>query len=223
VADGSILLVEDDPDQRSGLAELLRRQGYDVTEAGSAEQALAVLDARHVDLVITDYQLGGATGSWLARMAARGMNPGSPRAILMTGHDHLADAAGLTVLRKPLDVPRLLAEVAAAIDTAGAPPAPPPGPVQRIALVLYVNDALPSRRVRKALTSLLASYDPAQIALTIVDLTAGAGQLAEEHRVVAAPTLVKTFPAPRVWIAGEFQQPAVVERLLDQAGVEARR
>ncbi|HEX6323456.1 MAG TPA: response regulator [Vicinamibacterales bacterium] len=218
-----ILLVEDDPDQRAGLAELLRQEGHDVREAGSAETALAVLEAHDVDLVIADYQLGGATGSWLARVAARRGAAGAPRALLMTAHDHLADADGLTVLRKPLDIPRLLAEIAAAVDTADAPPEPPPGPVQRIAFVLYVNGALPSRRMRGTLTALLARYDRTQIAFTLIDLTAGSGDQAEAHRVVATPTLVKTFPAPRVWITGELQQPGVVERLLEQAGVEVRR
>jgi DNA-binding response OmpR family regulator len=82
-----ILLVEDDPDQRVGLAEFLRMHGYAVSEAASAEEALKVWHAHPFDLLVTDYQLGGATGSWLAGIAARTVQPTTLRVLLMTGHD----------------------------------------------------------------------------------------------------------------------------------------
>src|SRR5688500_16795251 len=119
----------------------MRQQGHDVSEARSAEDALALLQTREVDLVVTDYQLGGATGSWLAHIASRGQNTRSPRAVLITGHEHVADAEGLTVLRKPLDIPSFLASISQALDLADIEQAPAPGPAQRIALALYVNDA----------------------------------------------------------------------------------
>jgi DNA-binding NtrC family response regulator len=217
-----ILVVEDDADQRAGLAEILRHEGYSVLEAASAEDAVATLDSREVDLVVSDYQLGGATGAWLARLTARVLRPSSPRAILVTGHDELADAEGLTVLKKPLDIDHFLNIVARALDERHPEAAPAPVPAQRIAFALYVNDSLPSRRVRKALKTILDRYDRNQIGLTEVHLAGGDVHTAEEHRIVATPTLVKTFPAPPVWITGEFEDSAILERLLEQAGVEAR-
>ena len=216
-----ILVVEDDPDQRIGLAELLRAHGHAVIEAASAESALAALAGEPVDLLVADYQLGGATGAWLARIAGR-TQPTAPRAILVTGHDSIRDAEGLTVMRKPIDVDRFLALVDRALDEPPLDAASIDRPAQRIALVLYVTDSLPSRKARRTLHALLDRYEPSQVALTVVTLSAATGQQAEDHRVVVTPTLLKTFPAPRVWVTGELEPPLIVERLLQQAGVEAR-
>jgi DNA-binding NtrC family response regulator len=221
MARGTILIVEDDPAQRDALAALLRQQGHDVREAGSAEEALARLEEDAIDLVVADYQLAGATGTWLARVAARSLHRPPRRAIIVTGHETVADIDGITVLRKPLDIDRFMDAIGLALD-APAPPQPLDGPAQRIALVLYVTDSLASRRVRKSLETLMARYDVSQIALTIVELTPETAAQADEHRIVVTPTLLKTFPAPRVWITGELEPPAILERLFRQAGVEAR-
>lgn len=218
-----ILLVEDDEDQRSGLADLLRLEGYAVTEAGNAEQALGFLQTDNFALMVTDYQLGGATGTWLARIAACGINPSSPRALLMTGHDQIADAGGMTVLKKPLNVERFLSEVKQAIAFPPDRHEDARAAAQRIAFILYVNDSLASRRTIKAVQALLERYDESQVVLTVVDLSKQTEHQAEEHRVVVLPTLLKTFPAPRVWIAGEFADRNLVQRMLEQAGVEARK
>jgi CheY-like chemotaxis protein len=61
----AILVVEDEPLPRLDLAEELRRAGYDVREASSAEEALAHLqNGQRVDVVITDIQLGGDLTGW---------------------------------------------------------------------------------------------------------------------------------------------------------------
>ena len=216
-----ILVVEDDPDQLGALADFLRAEGYTVSEAESAEAALDLLQASHFDLIVTDYQLGGATGAWLARMATASLQPSPPRVLMVTGHERLADTAGLNVLSKPLDVARFLAEVKQAL-TYELRPTEPARPAQRIAFVLYVSDSLSSRRTINKLQDLFAQYVSAQISFNIVDLSKEAPHQAEEHRIVATPTLLKTFPAPRIWITGEFEQPHIVVRLLEQAGVEIR-
>jgi CheY-like chemotaxis protein len=219
----SILVVEDDPEQRFGLVQVLRAEGYVVAEADSAEAALEVLHSEPVDLLVSDYQLGGATGAWLARIAGLALYPAAPRALLMTGHDRISDADGLRVLHKPIDISRFLAEVRQALLVAPAPTSDPTAPSQRIAFILYVSDSLLSGRTLKALRDLFGGYDESQIALTIVDLSRDTAHQAEEHRVVVTPTLLKTFPAPRVWIVGDFKDAKVVDGLLQQAGVEARK
>lgn len=218
-----ILLVEDDDDQRSVLRDLLGTEGYSVTDVASAEEALEQLHADTFDLMVTDYQLGGATGSWLARVAARSAAAPSPPALLMTGHRTISDGEGLKVLRKPLAADLFLHEVRQAI--AGTPPAGRDllGPSQRIAFILYVSGSLASQRAVADVRSVLDEYVPSQIALTIVDLSSEAAHQAEEHRVMVTPTLLKTFPAPRVWIAGQPRPTDLLKRLLEQAGVEARK
>jgi DNA-binding NtrC family response regulator len=216
-----ILLVDDDDDQRRSLAELLQAQGYAVTGAANAESALERLQVESFDLLISDYQLGGATGTWLARVAGGSLQQPPPAVLIMTGHDVVVDVNGLTVLQKPLDIGRFTAEVEHAL--AFRPEAQPPTlAAERIALVLYLSNSLPSRRTKKTVETVLAEYDPAQVALTIVNLGVRTAHEAEQHRVVATPTLLKTFPAPRVWIAGDCSDPDVVRRILDQAGVERR-
>lgn len=215
-----ILIVEDDAYQRVGLAEFLKRAGHEVLQAHSAERALEILPSSDIDLLIADYQLGGATGAWLARVAGRqGETP--PQVLLLTGHVELADAQDFRVLRKPIEPERLLSEVAQAL--AGEPRGPHVDVArQRAAFVLYVSHSLPSRRAVKRVNAVFDEYDRSQIALTVINVTRGGAHQAEEHRIIVTPTLLKTFPAPRVWLTGECDRPAVIRRLLDASGVEAR-
>jgi len=64
----TILLVEDEPGIRALVRKILRRENYEVLEAGSAEEglALAASAAGRIDLLITDVMLPGASGRELA-------------------------------------------------------------------------------------------------------------------------------------------------------------
>ena len=53
----TVLVVEDEPDVRSLVRELLQRAGYDVVEADSGKAALRALYARAPDLVVLDIVL----------------------------------------------------------------------------------------------------------------------------------------------------------------------
>lgn len=58
----TIVLVEDEPLVRIGLAEFLRESGYRVFEANDAPEALAILTSGPaIDLVISDVRLPGDT------------------------------------------------------------------------------------------------------------------------------------------------------------------
>jgi CheY-like chemotaxis protein len=59
-----ILLVEDHPDSRMALAQLLRQEGMTVLEAESGEEALRIFDehAGEIDLLISDMKLPGIDG-----------------------------------------------------------------------------------------------------------------------------------------------------------------
>ena len=58
----NILIVDDELSMREFLTILLEREGYTVKSAGSAEQALALLDSSLFDLVISDVQMPGLGG-----------------------------------------------------------------------------------------------------------------------------------------------------------------
>ncbi len=64
----TILLVEDEAGIRALVRKILRRENYNVLEAGSAEEAIAMASsvAGRIDLLVTDVMLPGASGRELA-------------------------------------------------------------------------------------------------------------------------------------------------------------
>ena len=57
-----ILVVDDEESIRLSLCDIIRAAGYDVSGASSGEEALEVLEARPVDVVITDIRMPGLSG-----------------------------------------------------------------------------------------------------------------------------------------------------------------
>jgi DNA-binding NtrC family response regulator len=116
-----LLVVEDERAIRLALAGLLRKQSYDVTLAGSGDDAIARLAAEPFDLVLTDLALGdGKTGmDVLARALDAG--PGTP-VVLITAHGSekvavAAMKAGATdYVPKPFDNDEILLVVERALD-----------------------------------------------------------------------------------------------------------
>ena len=79
----TVLIVDDDAGIRQILGSLVRRLGYQVTLADSAEAALQVMDAEAIDVAVCDVRMPGADGIWLVDRI-RERHPGVP-AILATG------------------------------------------------------------------------------------------------------------------------------------------
>jgi two-component system capsular synthesis sensor histidine kinase RcsC len=103
-----VLVVEDDELFRRSLSGLVEALGYHVLCAESAEEALALSNAAHVDLLLTDYQLVNDNGLDLIRqLRSRGTIVPS---VLISGFlsdDVKEEARGLAVtaiLKKPSDV-----------------------------------------------------------------------------------------------------------------------
>jgi len=73
MADGSILIVDDEYGVRSGIRTILEMEGYEVSEAGDGAGALAALDERDYDVALLDYRLPDTDGlSLLRTMKERG-------------------------------------------------------------------------------------------------------------------------------------------------------
>ncbi|HEU0099615.1 MAG TPA: PAS domain S-box protein [Allosphingosinicella sp.] len=94
---GTVLLVDDEPLVRASTADMLAEMGYEVVEADSGHDALAMLDLRAPDLVITDHLMPGLSGTDLALILAA-ERPGLP-VLIVSGY---AELDGL-----PADLPRL--------------------------------------------------------------------------------------------------------------------
>ncbi|WP_373046447.1 response regulator [Vulgatibacter sp.] len=109
-----ILVVEDDPDIRDVLGELLVDEGYQVVAAGCGDEGLRRLQDEQFDVVVSDYSLPGRTGTAMLRAAAQCGRLAGP-AILMTAHPKPVVDQGVRLLRKPLDLDEFLDEISAAL------------------------------------------------------------------------------------------------------------
>jgi len=73
MAEGSILIVDDEYGVRSGIRTILEMDGYDVAEAADGAAALAALAERDFDVALLDYRLPDTDGlSLLQTMKERG-------------------------------------------------------------------------------------------------------------------------------------------------------
>jgi DNA-binding NtrC family response regulator len=115
----SILVVDDEKNQREILETILSGEGYDVTTASSGEAAMKFVADRHFDLVLTDLQMTGMSGLELLKELTDFDK--SIIVILLTAHgtiDSAVDALRLGAfeyLQKPYDSEKLLDTVARAL------------------------------------------------------------------------------------------------------------
>src|SRR5215813_14083269 len=108
-----VLVVDDEPEVRSAVADMLGTAGYTAYQASGGREALAWLDGgQSVDLVLTDLGMPGMTGTDLAR-TVRGRWP-HLRLGLMTGWDQteapVGEASSMVdfVIAKPFKLAALL-------------------------------------------------------------------------------------------------------------------
>jgi CheY-like chemotaxis protein len=85
-----VLVVDDEAVVLTVLREALRRGGYRVTTASSAEEAIDLMQKRRFDLVLTDKNLPGASGLDVLR-AARTLSH-APAIVLITGYSSFDSA-----------------------------------------------------------------------------------------------------------------------------------
>ena len=83
-AQGTVLLVEDEPVLAKNIQIYLQRHGFAVTAVGSAEQALAEAERLRPDVVLLDHMLPGATG--LDTVAPLAAAAPAARIVMLTGH-----------------------------------------------------------------------------------------------------------------------------------------
>ena len=115
----SILVVDDEKNQREILETILSGEGYDVTTASSGEAAMKFVADRHFDLVLSDLKMTGMSGLDLLKQLTDFDR--SIIVILLTAHgsvDSAVDAMRLGAfeyLQKPYDSEKLLETVSRAL------------------------------------------------------------------------------------------------------------
>ncbi len=117
-----ILVVEDDPTIRRGLAAELTEAGYEVLEAPEGRQGLALFEQGAPDLVLTDLAMPVADGFELIRGIRR--SGATPIVVLsVRGADvdkiRALDLGADDFVTKPFSVPELLARLRAQLRRSG--------------------------------------------------------------------------------------------------------
>ena len=146
-----ILIVNDDPGQRSLLDSFLRGQGFETVPVASGEEALETLRTGAFSMMISDVRMPGLSGLETLRRA-RQEHAVLP-ILLVTAYADIREAVGamrdgaLNYLAKPIDLDELLASVRQATGLAKSAPRKfnaerqlPPGVVAESPLMQAVFD-----------------------------------------------------------------------------------
>jgi DNA-binding NtrC family response regulator len=119
-----LLIVDDDPGQRSLLDSFLRGQGFDTVTADSGERALELLPTKKFSLMISDVRMPGLSGLETLQRARKNF-PSLP-VLLVTAYTDIREAVAamrdgaVNYLAKPIDLDELLANVRNATGIASA-------------------------------------------------------------------------------------------------------
>ena len=115
LAQGSLLVVDDNEMNRDMLARRLARRGYTVAVAADGQQALQMLEAQQFDLILLDIMMPGISGLDVLKILRERYSVADLPVIMATAKDQSEDI--VTALRlgandyvtKPLDFPVVLA------------------------------------------------------------------------------------------------------------------
>ncbi len=147
-----VLLVDDDAAVRTVLSALLRQAGIETAEAPGAAEALVLLQAGAVDVMVTDVRMPGMDGIELLERSMKTW-PDVP-VIVLTAHGTVPLAVEATrkgafeFLLKPFEREEVLALVERALLVARRGGEPPPSPFDPQALI---GDSPPMRDLREAM------------------------------------------------------------------------
>jgi CheY-like chemotaxis protein len=117
---GRVLVVDDDPEVRALMQDVLERRGFDVVVVDSGAEALGYLARDTAGLILLDLEMDDVDGWEVLGALKRHPRFGSFRVVVVSGANSTVPRwAGY--LRKPFHVEALLALLAADEDAAAAP------------------------------------------------------------------------------------------------------
>jgi two-component system, response regulator, stage 0 sporulation protein F len=117
----SILVVDDDPEMRALLLDVLRNEGYEVVEANNGTEAVLALRARRFDVILMDKNMPGPSGLDLIP-GFRRVCPGA-QIIMMTAFGDVAsymeaaEKGAVEYLFKPFRMEDMKAAIAKALGS----------------------------------------------------------------------------------------------------------
>ena len=117
---GNILIVDDEKAQREIIHLILEKEGYKATSVNSGREALAILQDKEFDLILSDLKMAGMSGMELLQSVL--INSPTQCIIIMTAHGTVDSAVeaikkgAFDYLEKPLDRDDLLLTIHRAMD-----------------------------------------------------------------------------------------------------------
>jgi two-component system cell cycle sensor histidine kinase/response regulator CckA len=117
-SEGAILVVDDDGSVLEFARRTLDLEGYRVTTARSAEEAVAILShaENDVDVLVTDISMPNVTGLQLARHVRR-LAPATKIVFMSGGHDRRSRTEGDAWVQKPFTPDELLERLQSVLQT----------------------------------------------------------------------------------------------------------
>jgi len=120
---GRILVVDDERLQREIIILTLKKGGYELCEAANVHEALALLDKKEFDLILTDLMLPGQSGMELLEQVQK-VDP-DQCVVMMTAHGSIRTAVeaiqkgAFNYLEKPIEGDQLCLAVTKALEHIG--------------------------------------------------------------------------------------------------------
>lgn len=154
MSDCSVLVVDDEPDIRGLLQEILEDEGYAVSSADTAAAAQACIDESRPDLVLLDIWMPDMDGVSLLKSWESAGTLDFP-VIMISGHGTVETAVEATrhgavdFIEKPVSLAKLLLTVEKALAegrTASPQSQAAPAPVRRLPLILGVSEYVKAMR-----------------------------------------------------------------------------
>ncbi len=159
---GHILVVDDEPSMRTTLSILLKREGYQVSQAADGVEALRMFEPGEYDMILTDLKMEGVDGIELLRHLKA--TDHETEVLIFTAYGTIATAVeamklgAYDYIGKPFDEEELLLKVARALE--------------RKALVREVQELRAALRVQGGMGKIIAASKEMREVLARIDQVA---------------------------------------------------
>ncbi|MDD2803917.1 MAG: response regulator [Elusimicrobiales bacterium] len=156
-----ILIVDDEPDMRLAVRNVLKLRGYEIAEAGDGPTALELAKASRPDLVLLDMRLPGMDG--IEVLSGLKKIDDTVPVVMITGYGHIQSAVDVMklgaseYLQKPFENAQLVETVKRFAHPAARPASAHPAPVS----VPVRPEPAPAPAVQPAAEPALAAPVPA--------------------------------------------------------------
>jgi DNA-binding response OmpR family regulator len=116
-----LLLVDDDDNLRTTIADALEDNGFDVVQASGGEAAFLAASNAHFDVILSDIDMQHGTGFWLLQKLRSSSN--ATPFVFMSGNilhsrEALVQLGANDFLQKPFTVKALLSRLGAVVNSA---------------------------------------------------------------------------------------------------------